>query len=117
MSTQAMLTESELSLREKVQDFVAGVPRQLLLDMDADKVRYPKEFLQEAGKRRPSSPRFPASCKNSFGYLILSASISNNNWRGTLATKSCIFSRRDRSLSLSMAWVDILAPFSTRRFF
>jgi len=58
MSTQAMLTESELSLREKMQDFVASVPRQLLLDMDANKVRYPKEFLQEAGKRGLLGLRF-----------------------------------------------------------
>ena len=58
MSTNAMLTESDLSLREKMQDFVASVPRQLLLDMDADKVRYPKEFLQEAGKRGLLGLRF-----------------------------------------------------------
>ena len=58
MSTQAMLSESDLSLREKMQDFVASVPRQLLLDMDADKIRYPKEFLQEAGKRGLLGLRF-----------------------------------------------------------
>jgi len=58
MSTNAMLTESDLSLREKMQDFVASVPRQLLLDMDANKVRYPKEFLQEAGKRGLLGLRF-----------------------------------------------------------
>ena len=40
MSTQAMFTESDLSLRAKMQDFVASVPRQLLMDMDADKVSY-----------------------------------------------------------------------------
>jgi len=49
MSTQAMLTESDLNLRAKVKDFVASIPRQLLLDMDDEKVIYPKEFLQETG--------------------------------------------------------------------
>jgi alkylation response protein AidB-like acyl-CoA dehydrogenase len=58
MSTNAMLTENDLSLREKMQDFVVGVPRQLLLDMDADKVRYPKEFLLEAGARGLLGLRF-----------------------------------------------------------
>jgi hypothetical protein len=53
-----MLTENDLSLREKMQDFVVGVPRQLLLDMDADKVRYPKEFLLEAGARGLLGLRF-----------------------------------------------------------
>ena len=58
MSTKAMLTESDLSLSEKMQDFVSSVPRQLLLDMDANKVRYPKEFLQEGGKRGLLGLRF-----------------------------------------------------------
>ena len=59
MSIQAMLTPEELALRAKVQDFVASVPHQLLLDMDADKIRYPKEFLEEAGRRSLLGLRFP----------------------------------------------------------
>ena len=59
MSIQAMLTPKELALRTKVQDFVASVPRQLLLDMDADKIRYPREFLEEAGRRGLLGLRFP----------------------------------------------------------
>ncbi len=58
MSIQAMLTDNELQLRAQVQDFVASVPRQLLLDMDADKVSYPQEFLQEAGRRGLLGLRF-----------------------------------------------------------
>ncbi len=58
MSTDAMLTKEEADLREKVQDFVKSVPRQLLLDMDADKVMYPREFLEEAGKRGLLGLRF-----------------------------------------------------------
>jgi len=53
-----LLTKEEIILREKVQDFVKWVPRQLLLDMDADKVRYPMEFIREAGKRNLLGLRF-----------------------------------------------------------
>ncbi len=53
-----LLTKEDLVLREKVQDFVKWVPRQLLLDMDADKVRYPMEFIREAGKRNLLGLRF-----------------------------------------------------------
>ncbi len=58
MSTEALLTEADKQLREKMRDLVAGVPRQLLLDMDADKVVYPREFLQEAGRRGLLGLRF-----------------------------------------------------------
>ncbi len=50
MSVTAMLTPEMLALRERMREFVAAVPRQLLVDMDADKVRYPKEFLEDAGR-------------------------------------------------------------------
>ncbi|MFC2028331.1 acyl-CoA dehydrogenase family protein [Chloroflexota bacterium] len=60
MSMEAMLTTVELDLREKVREFVISVPRQLLLDMDDDKVRYPKEFLTEAGRSGLLGLRFPS---------------------------------------------------------
>lgn len=60
MSIDAMLTPQEFAMRKKVQDFVGSVPRQLLLDMDADKVRYPKEFLEAAGQTGLLGLRFPA---------------------------------------------------------
>jgi len=53
-----MLSTSDLELREKTRDFVASIPRQLLLDMDADKVRYPREYLEEAGRRNLLGLRF-----------------------------------------------------------
>ena len=58
MSMNVLMTAEEKLLKEKVQDFVKWVPRQLLLDMDADKVRYPKEFIREAGKRNLLGLRF-----------------------------------------------------------
>ena len=55
---EVFLTEEQKKLREEVRDFVKSIPRQLLTDMDADKVRFPKEFLVEAGKRNLLGLRF-----------------------------------------------------------
>jgi len=56
---EMMLSEGERHLRAEVTDFVKSVPRQLILDMDADKVRYPMEYLQEAARRKLLGLRFP----------------------------------------------------------
>ena len=53
-----MLTESQKKLRDEVREFAKWVPRQLLLDMDADKVRYPQEYVKEAAKRNLLGLRF-----------------------------------------------------------
>jgi alkylation response protein AidB-like acyl-CoA dehydrogenase len=58
MSLEALMTEKDKALRAKIQAFVASVPRQLLLDMDADKVRYPREFLQQAAEQQLLGLRF-----------------------------------------------------------
>ncbi len=58
MAIDALMSEREKILREEVRDFVAWVPKQLLLDMDEDNIRYPKEFLQEAGRRNLLGLRF-----------------------------------------------------------
>jgi len=55
---EAMLNESQKSLRSEVRDLVKAIPRQLLLDMDADKVRYPRQFLEEAAARKLLGLRF-----------------------------------------------------------
>lgn len=39
------MSAEQKKLREDVRKFVKSVPRQLLFDMDADKVRYPKEYI------------------------------------------------------------------------
>ena len=36
-----------------------SVPRQLILDMDADRVQYPRDFVREAGRRNLLGLRFP----------------------------------------------------------
>ncbi|HIQ02428.1 MAG TPA: acyl-CoA dehydrogenase [Anaerolineales bacterium] len=55
---EAMLTEAQRALRDEVRDFVRSVPRQLILDMDADRVRYPSDFVREAGRRNLLGLRF-----------------------------------------------------------
>ena len=58
MLTDTMLPEGVRALRDEVRAFAANVPHQLLLDMDADRVRFPREFLQEAGRRNLLGLRF-----------------------------------------------------------
>ena len=55
---EALLTEPQKKLRDEVREFVKWVPRELLLDMDADKVRYPREYVVELAKRNLLGLRF-----------------------------------------------------------
>jgi acyl-CoA dehydrogenase len=55
----AMLTKEQRLLRDQVREFVKSVPRQLILDMDADRVQYPLDFVREAGRRNLLGLRFP----------------------------------------------------------
>ena len=61
MLTSKTLSPTALEIRDEMREFVAGIPRQLLLDMDADRVRFPREFLVEAGRRHLLGLRFPAA--------------------------------------------------------
>jgi alkylation response protein AidB-like acyl-CoA dehydrogenase len=54
-----LLSEEALKLRDEIRYFVKSVPRQMILDMDADKIRFPKSFLTEAGKSNFMGCRYP----------------------------------------------------------
>ncbi|MBA4395784.1 MAG: acyl-CoA dehydrogenase, partial [Syntrophus sp. (in: bacteria)] len=54
-----MLTKEQLKIRDEVRDLVKWVPKQMILDMDADKIKFPKEFLREAGRRNLMGCRYP----------------------------------------------------------
>lgn len=54
-----LLTKEQISLRDEARDFVKWVPREMVLDMDADKIKFPKEFLREAGRRNLFGCRYP----------------------------------------------------------
>ncbi len=58
MSIDALLTPKEINLPEEVQEFATSILRQLLLDMDAEKVNYPREYIQEAGAKNLLGLRF-----------------------------------------------------------
>ena len=54
-----LLSEEARKVRDEVRDLVAWVPRQMILDMDAEKIRFPREFLAEAGRRNLLGVRYP----------------------------------------------------------
>ncbi len=56
----AILTPEQRAIRDEARDFARSVPRQLILDMDADKVDFPRDFIREAGRRRLMGCRYPA---------------------------------------------------------
>ncbi len=54
-----LLNDKQKQLKQEAREFVKTIPRQMILDMDADKIRFPKEFLQEAGRRSLMGCRYP----------------------------------------------------------
>jgi len=58
MLTDSTLDRDTLTVRDAMRELAASVPRQLLLDMDADRAPFPREFLAEAGRRNLLGLRF-----------------------------------------------------------
>jgi len=54
-----LLNEKQIEFRDEIREFVKSIPRQMILDMDADKIKFPKGFLKEAGKRNLLGSRYP----------------------------------------------------------
>lgn len=54
-----LLTDEQRRLRSEVQDLVAWVPRDMVVQMDRDEIRFPREFLREAGRRNLLGVRYP----------------------------------------------------------
>jgi alkylation response protein AidB-like acyl-CoA dehydrogenase len=54
-----LLSKEQLKIRDEAREFVKSIPRRTILDMDADKIKFPKEFLSEAGKRNLLGCRYP----------------------------------------------------------
>ena len=53
------MTPEQVKLRDEVREFARSVTREYILDMDADKIKYPKEYLREAGRRKLLGLRVP----------------------------------------------------------
>lgn len=54
-----LLNKKQLDIKQEARDLVRWVPRKMILDMDADQIKFPKEFLQEAGRRNLLGVRYP----------------------------------------------------------
>jgi acyl-CoA dehydrogenase len=60
--SDALLTSQQLNLRNEARAFVRqSVSRQLLLDMDAEQVRYPRDYIHKLAQHRLLGLRFPAT--------------------------------------------------------
>lgn len=54
-----LLSKEALAFREEIRDLVRWVPREMILDMDRERIRFPKQFLREAGRRNLLGCRYP----------------------------------------------------------
>ncbi len=54
-----LYTKEQLKLRDEARDFTRWVPREMILDMDAEKIHFPHEYLKEAGQRNLLGIRIP----------------------------------------------------------
>ena len=54
-----LLTDEQRALRAEVSDLVRWVPRDMVVAMDRDEIRFPTEFLREAGRRNLLGVRYP----------------------------------------------------------
>jgi hypothetical protein len=62
MMSDFLMTQEQRNLRDEVRAFVReGVSRQLLLDMDAEKIRYPREYIQQLATQHLLGLRFPSA--------------------------------------------------------
>ena len=46
-----LLTDEQRGLLHEVRDLVRWVPRKMVLAMDTDTIKSPRDFLREAGRR------------------------------------------------------------------
>ncbi len=54
-----LLSDQAKAFRNEVRDLVKWVPRQMIIDMDQDRIRFPADFLKEAGRRNLMGCRYP----------------------------------------------------------
>jgi len=54
-----IMNEGQKKLRDEARDFTNWVPKEMILDMDAEKIQFPHEYLKEAGRRNLLGLRLP----------------------------------------------------------
>ena len=58
--SDSLFSQEQLSLRDEARRFAREkISRQLLLDMDAEKIHYPHEYIQQLGEQKLLGLRFP----------------------------------------------------------
>ncbi len=53
------MTDEQLALRDEAREFTKWVPKEMILAMDAEEIQFPREYLQECGKRNLLGIRLP----------------------------------------------------------
>ena len=54
-----LLTDAQQALKAEAQELVRWVPRDMITQMDRDEIRFPSDFLREAGRRHLLGVRYP----------------------------------------------------------
>jgi|TARA_B100000929_G_scaffold275114_1_gene248798 alkylation response protein AidB-like acyl-CoA dehydrogenase len=54
-----IMTEEQKGLRDEARAFTNWVPKEMIMDMDAEKIQFPHDYLKEAGKRNLLGIRIP----------------------------------------------------------
>lgn len=56
----SIYTDGQLQIQNEMREFVKeDIPRQLILDLDAEKIKYPRGFIEKAAERKLLGLRFP----------------------------------------------------------
>jgi alkylation response protein AidB-like acyl-CoA dehydrogenase len=54
------MTDEQIKLRDEAREFTKWVPREMILEMDEEKIQFPREYLKECGRRNLLGIRIPA---------------------------------------------------------
>lgn len=86
--------DSQSRIQSEMRAFVKDdVPRQLLLDLDADKIRFPREFIERAAGRKLLGLRFPKELGGrALGWKEEVVALEEVGVLGT--TLPCLYSKR-----------------------
>ncbi|MHA1340531.1 MAG: acyl-CoA dehydrogenase family protein [Promethearchaeota archaeon] len=82
--------EKTLEWKKRAKEFAKKVPRKLIIDMDQEKVQYPKEFVQMAAEHKLLGCRFSSKYGGGDGNWVIETAV--NEEIGVISTAlSCLF--------------------------
>jgi alkylation response protein AidB-like acyl-CoA dehydrogenase len=56
---ESLLRPEQRTILEETREFVKSIPRRMILDMDAERIEFPVDFLRQAGARNLLGCRYP----------------------------------------------------------